>query len=306
MSHAQLPSESSGSNGPAPNRCLVRLRGLRHTLRAAERKVAEAILAHPEEMADIGIVELAARAGASEATVSRLARKLGFAGFPELKASFAAEGEQVSYRDIAPTDPPATVVRKVFANSIQALRDTLDALDLEQCARAVEAMLAAERLSFYGLGNAAVVAREAYQKFLRIGVTAYTAEDPDLQALILAAQLQRGDVLVALSHSGESLPVIAAAELARQHGVRVIAITNFPRSTLARTADIVLTTAVFQEHVHGEVGAKRLAQLAVLESLYVCYLLRRGHRARASLRRANAALGRNKNRGSHLTDALYS
>jgi DNA-binding MurR/RpiR family transcriptional regulator len=167
-------------------------------------------------------------------------------------------------------------------------------------------MLGAARLGFYGLGNAAVVAREAYQKFLRIGVPAFTAEDPDVQALILSTQLKRGDALVAISHSGESLPVIAAADLARQRGIRVIAITNFPRSTLARAAGIVLTTAAFQEHVNGEVGAKRLAQLCVLESLYVCYLLRRGGRARASLRESSAALARNKTRTHSNTTASYS
>jgi len=306
MSRARSPLEPPAANGSAPNRCLVTLRGLHHTLRPAERKVADAILAHPDQMAEIGIVELAARAGASEATVSRLSRKLGFAGFPELKASFTEEGSEVFYHDIALDDPPETVVRKVFANSVQALHDTLHTLDLDQCGRAVEVMLGAERLGFYGLGNAAVVAREAYQKFLRIGVPAFTAEDPDVQALIVSTQLKRGDALIAVSHSGESLPVITAADLARERGVRVIAITNFPRSTLSRSADIVLTTAAFQEHVNGEVGAKRLAQLCVLESLYVCYLLRRGARARASLRDSSAALSRNKSRTHHHTTAAYS
>jgi len=58
----------------------------------------------------------------------------------------------------------------------------------------------------------------------------------------------------------------------------------------------VLLTAVFQEHVNGEIGSQRLAQLAVLESLYVNYLLRSGPRVRKALAAANDVVGANKNR----------
>jgi DNA-binding MurR/RpiR family transcriptional regulator len=160
----------------------------------------------------------------------------------------------------------------------------------------VEALAAAKGLAFFGLGNAAVVAREAYHKFLRIGVPCHTAEDPDLQLIILRNHLSRGDLMVAISYSGESKPILGAARVAQGRGIRVLAITNFPRSSLAKSADLVLLTAVFQEHVNGEIGSQRLAQLAVLESLYVSYLLRSGPGPRKALAAANEVVGANKNR----------
>ena len=277
-----------------PHRCDIKLKGIYHSFKRAERKAADYLLSAPDEISGLGVVEFAQRAGCSEATVVRLAQRLGYAGFPELKAEFAHVEAQVPYRDIQLADPPEAVVKKVFANSIQALTDTLETLDLAQCREAVEAMLRAGRLAFFGLGNAAVVAREAYQKFLRIGVCCYTAEDPDLQLIIVNAQLMRGDVLVAISYTGESRPIIAAARQAQARGVTVLAITNFPRCTLARIADLVLLTAVFQEHVNGEIGSKRLAQLCVLESLYVNYLLRQGPKARKNLLASNQAVSANK------------
>jgi DNA-binding MurR/RpiR family transcriptional regulator len=150
------------------------------------------------------------------------------------------------------------------------------------------------------------VAREAHHKFFRIGVACHTAEDPDLQLLILTTHLERGDVLVAVSHSGESRLMLAAAKVARARGIRVLAITNFPRSSLARRSDLVLLTAVFQEHVNGEIGSKRLAQLAVLESLYVNYLLRKGGRLRQNLAATNEALGANKLRAPGATPKTRS
>ncbi len=279
-----------------PHRCLVRLRGIYHSLKQAERKAADYLMAAPEAIHQAGVVEFAAHAGCSQATVVRLAKRLGYDGFPELRGDFATAEPEVPYRDIAKTDPPETVLRKVFNNSVQALQDTLAAIDLDQFRDAVEALVAAKSLAFFGLGNAAVVAREAYHKFLRVGASCHTAEDPDLQLIILRNHLTRGDVLAAISYSGESKPIIAAARAAQDGGIRVLAITNFPRSSLAKLADLVLLTAVFQEHLNGEIGSQRLAQLAVLESLYVNFLLRKGASARKALAAANAAIGLNKNR----------
>ena len=277
-----------------PHRCYIRLQGVYDSLKRAERTAADYLLSAPEEISDIGVVEFAQRAGCSEATVVRLAQRLGYEGFPELKAEFANGDAQVPYRDIQLADSPESVVQKVFANSIQALSDTLETLDLDQYRQAVEALVRAQRLAFFGLGNAAVVAREAYQKFLRIGVPCYTAEDSDLQLIIVNSQLARGDMLVAISYTGESRPIIAVARQAQARGLTVLAITNFPRCTLARMADLVLLTAVFQEHVNGEIGSKRLAQLCVLESLYVNYLMRQGPKARRNLAASNQAVSANK------------
>jgi RpiR family transcriptional regulator, carbohydrate utilization regulator len=293
---AEVAPAPAGQTERVPHRCLVRVRGVYHSLKTAERKAADYLLASPDAIHEAGVAEFAEQAGCSEATVVRLAQRLGYDGYPALRNDFGAPELAVPYLDIAMGDPPATILSKVFANSIQALEDTLAALDPVQYKDAVEAMVAAKSLAFFGLGNAAVVAREAYHKFLRVGVSSHTAEDPDLQLIILSTHLARGDVLVAISYSGESKPIISAARVARDRGIRVLAITNFPRSSLAKMADLVLLTAVFQEHLNGEIASQRLAQLAVLESLYVNYLVRKGASVRKALATANRVLGMNKNR----------
>jgi DNA-binding MurR/RpiR family transcriptional regulator len=279
-----------------PHRCAVKLRGIYDSLKTAERNAADYLLAHPEAIAGRGIVEVARCARCSEATVVRLAQRLGYPGFPELKADFSRPATESPFHAILPGDAPEDVVRKVFANSVQALHDTRASLDLQAYTQAVDAMVGATQLAFFGLGNASSVAREAYQKFLRLGVTTFTAEDPDLQLILVNTQLARGDLVVAISYSGESQPILALARQAQARGVRVLALTNFPRSSLAKLADISLETAVFQEHLYGEVGSKRLAQLCVLESLYVSFMLRLGKRARRSLAASSRALDTNKTR----------
>jgi len=296
MNADKTPPASPEAAERVPHRCLVRLRGIYHSLKKAERKAADYLLAAPDAIHQAGVVEFSTQAGCSQATVVRLAQRLGYDGYPALRDAFGEPETEVPYRDIATTDTPQVVLRKVFANSVQALQDTLAAIDPVQYTKAVEALVTAKSLAFFGLGNAAVVAREAYHKFLRIGVPCHTAEDPDLQLIILSNHLDREDVMVAISYSGESKSILVAARAAKARGIRVLAITNFPRSSLAKLADLVLLTAVFQEHVNGEIGSQRLAQLAVLEGLYVNYLLRCGTKARKALAAANVAIGLNKNR----------
>jgi RpiR family transcriptional regulator, carbohydrate utilization regulator len=296
MSDERSPAASTDHVERVPHRCLIRLRGIYHSLKKAERKAADYLLAAPDAIHDAGVVEFSSKAGCSQATVVRLAKRLGYEGFPDLRNDFATQETEVPYRDIRVGDKPDTVLSKVFANSVQALQDTLAAVDPMQYSKAIDALVGARSLAFFGLGNAAVVAREAYHKFLRIGVSCHTAEDPDLQLIILRNHLTKGDVMVAVSYSGESRPILAAMRVAQARGILVLAITNFPRSSLAKAADLVLLTAVFQEHVNGEVGSQRLAQLAVLESLYVNYLLRTGPGVRKALAAANQVVGANKNR----------
>ncbi|HLH53416.1 MAG TPA: MurR/RpiR family transcriptional regulator [Verrucomicrobiae bacterium] len=279
-----------------PHRCLIRLRGIYHSLKTAERKAADYLLASPANVQGSGVVEFAERAGCSEATVVRLAQRLGYDGYPSLRNDFGSPEAEVPYRDISADDKPDTVLSKVFENSVQALQDTLASLDRAQYRMSVDALLSARSLAFFGLGNAAVVAREAYHKFLRIGVPCHTSEDADLQLIILSNHLSRGDLMIAISYSGESKPILTSMRAAQARGIRVLAITNFPRSSLAKSADLVLLTAVFHEHINGEIGSERLAQLAVLESLYVNYLLRSGPAIRKALGAANEVVGLNKNR----------
>ena len=226
----------------------------------------------------------------------RLARKLGYAGYPELK-SVLVEGREDNqaylYTGIIQGDDCGDVVNKVFKSSIQALEDTLGILDLKEYRKAVDVLCNAGKIVFCGAGDAATVAKSAYLKFLRIGVHVQTSDDMDVQ-LVAASNLGKGDVLVAISHTGRTKSILDVVKYARAVDAAIIGITNYPVSPLAKNADIVLLTATFAEHVKGEVMSKRVAELCILESLYVNVLLNRSGKLAENLERSNLALEINK------------
>ena len=279
-----------------PHNCVLNLQAVYETLKTAEKKAADYILDFPEDIAGLSIVDFAGRAGCSEATIVRLSKRLGYDGYPELKTDFAQSAENgavYEYDDVSPADPPGEIIQKVFEASIQALKDSLDMLDETAYSRTVDALSFAPSILLAGIGDAAIVAQEAQQRFMRIGVSTRFSLDGDLQ-LIHASQLSPGDVVIAISHSGRSKPVIDVCRQAKTVGATIISITNFPVSPLAKKSDIVLQTAVFAKSMTGEVVSKRLTALCVVESLYLSVLFRRGGDALKILGRSNDAVNENK------------
>lgn len=281
-----------------PHSCLLKIHACYDALKTAERKAVDHLLRIPDRVSDISIIEFAAEAGCSEATVVRLAKRLGYAGFPELKVDFArANGpDEVSfehYQGISRSDDPMLVYEKVLRSTVGALEDTFKITRSEAYRDALEAIIQADTLMFCGLGDASIVAAEAHQRFVRIGKRSVFSADPDLQ-LMYAAQLARGDAFIAISHTGRSRTVLDSLRTARDAGATVIAITNYPYSPIAKRSDIVLLTAVFTSYLTVEVMSKRVTELCILESLSINYMNRVGKIALDTLRESNAVVEVNK------------
>jgi RpiR family carbohydrate utilization transcriptional regulator len=279
-----------------PHNCLIKIRAVYDSLKTAERKAVDFLLEHPEESTQLTIVDFAAKAGCSEATIVRLSKRLGYEGFPELKADFSSRdlSDDFEYEDISKNDDYPTVVKKVFDATIRALKDTIEMMDQQAYKQAIEALLGARKIVFCGVGDAAIVAMEASQRFIRLGENALVSQDSDLE-LIMSSQLNKDDVLIAISHSGRSKSVLDCVRVAKKMGAITIAITNFPISPLAKNVDILLLTAAFSKQpATGEVMSKRVAELCIIESLYTNYLLKKGKAARDRLKLSDEVVSINK------------
>lgn len=283
-----------------PHSLIVKLQAVYNSLKTAEKKAADLLIQKPQFIAQATISEAAAEACCSDATLVRLAKRLGFEGYPELKQCLRLGNDMASgsddvklYGNISKSDSFDEIVKKVFQSSIQALTDTLGILDMENYKRAVDAVAGAEKIVLCGVGDAANVARSGYQKFIRAGFNVQVSADLDVQ-LIAASHLCHGDVVIAISHSGRSKSVVELVKYARTTGAVIISITNYPVSPLAKNSDIVLMTAAFAEHVKGEVMSKRVTELCILESIYVNTVMMQEDKLAPRLKQSNAALEINK------------
>ncbi|HEY6234728.1 MAG TPA: MurR/RpiR family transcriptional regulator [Candidatus Elarobacter sp.] len=249
----------------------VRLQGTYSGLRAAEQRVADFILAHPDELIYLTVTELADRTHTSESTVVRLCQKIGYKGYQEFKIVLArdlVEPATAIYAAIEPGDDLATVKTKVFQANAQALRDTLEVLDEEELQRGVDTIAGARRLEIYGVGGSSPLALDAYHKFVKLGVPAVALSDGDLMAMS-SSLLAAGDVALGISHTGASRDVTDALGRAKRHGAATICLTHRSSSPITKVSDVVLVTAAQQTAFSSDASSSRIAQLAVIDTLYV-------------------------------------
>lgn len=263
-----------------------------------EGKVAADILARRDITGETALREVAAGSGVSEAMVVKVAKKLGFSGFRDFRAGLVDYhgSESASlYSEISVDDTAGQVVQKVFRTAMQALEETFAILDLAAFERAADALHRAGQRDFYGLGGSAQIARDVSHKFLRIGLRTSVFDDAHMM-MMSAALLTPADVAVAYSHSGTTSAVIEALDLARANGARTIAVTNYADSPLARMADVVLCSTAQNSPLLGENATARIAQLNLLDALFVATAQRDRAAADANLSRTMRAV-HSKRRG---------
>jgi DNA-binding MurR/RpiR family transcriptional regulator len=270
---------------------VARLKGLLPSLRAAERRVAAYIVANTSEVVYLSITELAERSEASEATVSRLCRRLGFRGYQELKIALAVstlpESKQL-YEAATGADDGWTICAKVFQATTRGLEDTLKILDRADLDTAIDRLARARRIEWYGVGGSAAVAKDAHHKFLKTGIPTSFYEDPHMQVMS-AALLTPEDVVVAVSYSGSNKDIYDSLAEAHKRGVFTILITGFARCPLAKMCDITLWVSA-GETFKSESLRSRIAQLCLLDSLYIGVMLKRGNDGLGSLRLTREAV----------------
>lgn len=113
-----------------------------------------------------------------------------------------------------------------------------------------------------------MIAADAHHKFLRTGIPTISYSDSHLQVMS-AAQLAPGDTAVLISHSGSNRDILQAAEIAREQGAKTIAITSLGKSPLTERVDVSLHTVSAETDYRSEALASRLAQLSIIDALYV-------------------------------------
>lgn len=254
---------------------LIRIRSSLPGLYTAEQRVAEAILADPEAVLTSSVTELASRAGASEATVVRFCRSLGYKGYQDFKISLARDlvsPVKSLHEELEEGDEPSEVAKKVFRTHIQALEETLAVTDEEVFSRAVELLAGARHIFFIGVGTSAPNVLDAHNKFFRLGFDTSSQTDSHLQVM-QAALLGPADVVVAVSHSGQTRDPIETVRVAKSKGARAIAITNAALSPLAKLCDLTLVTASRETRFRMEALASRIAQTTILNALFMACAL---------------------------------
>jgi DNA-binding MurR/RpiR family transcriptional regulator len=245
-------------------------------LTGALREVADTVLADPAAAARLSAGALAARAGVSQASVTRFAQSIGLASHAELRLALAEQvGRTTAYGvptdvglHIGPDDSVARVITVVANADIRAITQTGEQLDPLALDRASRAIIGARRVDIYGVGGSASVAHELEMRLFRIGIQVRAWIELH-EALTSAALLSPDDVAIAVSHSGATSEVVEPLRQAGDRGAVTIGITGDPGSAVAAASRDLLTTAALETSFRDGSLAARHSQMMVADCLYI-------------------------------------
>lgn len=241
-------------------------------LTSAERKVATYIIESPQEVTGLTVHQLAEKCEVASSAVIRFCKSIQLQGFAELKIELARElgsqreGKKRELPSVEHESGTEGVVRKVFSAGMQTLQDTLDMLDFSKVKQMSEVLVSAKHIFLFGIGTSSTVVTDAQYRLSQLGLWATACTDILLMG-VTAANLEEGDVVLAISHSGRTKAVVDAIRMAKKRGATVIAITSFTDSILYKESDLAATVFADEATYPVEAVSARVAHICLVDSL---------------------------------------
>lgn len=262
-----------------------------------EKKIADFILENPVVVGSNSINDLSETLEIAPSTIFQFTRKIGYQGFKDFKLALLTQGrsetEITIHENIYDSDSLLTKAQKVFDTNISTLLDTRKFLDQVALEQALEYLKDAEAVYFFGVGGSEIVATDAYHKFLRAPLRVHHSTDYHIQ-LMEASLMKPSDCAILISHTGRSHETIEIAKAAKEAGAKLIVLTSSSQSPLALLGDAVFVSIAEETEFRSEALSSRIAQLSILDSLYVILMFERKKASKESMTKVRKRIAKLK------------
>lgn len=239
----------------------------------SEKKIADYIVKNPEKVVETTIADLAKLANTSEASISRFCKKINMKGFHHLKITLAKElveskTEAIKVSGDVSEDNIKGSLQNILTNKIEELKQTISMIDEKKLKEILNSIKSARSVQFVAVGNTIPVAMDGSYKFNQIGILSAANTIWETQ-LAYTYNISSKDVVIIISNSGSSKTLIDIANIAREKGVKAIAITNSENSPLAKICDFHLKTSTREKLFLDEYYFSRISAMTIIEILYL-------------------------------------
>ena len=168
----------------------------------------------------------------------------------------------------------------------------LSEIEKDQAAWHLAALLAlhqAQSVQIYGVAASAILGEYLHYKLLRLGKPAQLFSDMH-RAAMNATTLSKDTLVVAISSSGSTRDLLHVVKLARKRGVKVLALSNTPRSPLASLSDMQLVAAKPEGPLSAGALNAKVGVMLLVELLTTSMIALDGHYGDVSQQTASATL----------------
>ncbi|WP_430787558.1 MurR/RpiR family transcriptional regulator [Actinoplanes sp. G11-F43] len=200
----------------------------RPRLSPGDLRVVDVLLSHPAEAAVLPAEQVATRAGVHVAAATRLAQKLGYTGYPQLRNGLQAEllGAVDAEDRIRTRLDRGALLATVIDDELTSLRELPRAVPQPLIDEAATRVLAARRVLIFARGNATVLAGLLVRRLRRFGTLVTDLTGPDRDVAEELVSLQPGDLVVVLAFRRPSRVLPALLETVRETGAGLLVLTD--------------------------------------------------------------------------------
>ena len=218
------------------------------------------------------ISEIARESNIGEATITRFTKKAGFSGFQDFKVTLAKDlsiqnKTSVISSHVHKDEGVMETANKLLQATINVLDGTVCKIDKNIINQCRELILTAKKIYFIGIGYSGVAAIDSNYKFMRIGLNTVPITDSHTM-VIMSAIMNRGDVIVAISHSGTTKEILKTVELAKENKVKIISLTEDTDNPLRNLADAELTYVSSETILETGSFSSKIQQIFLMDLVY--------------------------------------
>ncbi len=268
-----------------------------NSLSEVQRRIADFVLKNGNTAMFLSITDLAQKCETSETTIMRFLRKVGFSSYQvfrvELAQGLQQDNPRYAYSDIDQHDSVHEVIEKVVSSTVTAIEDIRNLVPAAIIEKAADWIEEAEQILIFGVGSSGYIAGDLFHKLIRLGINAVVCHDPHIMA-IHSAQTKKGNLVICVSHSGESEVILDCAREGKQRGSRLVAMTSYPHSSLAETSDLNLFSSTSETNYRPDAMTSRILQLVIIDLLSIVLTLRKGKVGIDAIGRSQVAVARQK------------
>ena len=247
----------------------ILIRNCYNTFGQQEKKIADYVLEHEDEILTTPLSSLAGTAGTSEATAVRFCKKLGFRGIKEFKVFLATVKSSGTEADSCSFgDSDKTVFEKVFRNSMRALEYSYKSTTFETLSKVADYINSSASILVFGVGGSAIAAEFVVREIARLGKKVFSSTD-SYSIRQFNADFAPEDLVMIVSRSGETEDLIRIAEKAKAEGAVVVAVTGAKESTLTGISDTAIIVKE-EQLIEGDRNSySRIGQISLVSCLYI-------------------------------------
>lgn len=213
----------------------------------SEKVLIDYIESHIQELPDMKISELAERTYTSNATIVRLSRKLGFAGFRELKADLIKKNEASKFLtktvDFNKPIQDDVTARDVIDSMTALYRETVNVLcaslrpaDIQTFG---EILNRSDNIFIYSIGDTQATTDAFINKLTKLNCHAVSALQRG-ESVRMSSNASKKDCALFVTYSGSHDSFRQCMPILKEKGCTILCITAYPDSAAAKASDHVI------------------------------------------------------------------